>query len=215
MIANLVLEAPAQQTTHPFTIALTGGIASGKSLISDEFARLGVLVIDTDVIAHEIVEPGQPALQEIEQVFGAQIIDENGRLRRSILRAIIFADPDARKNLESILHPRIKQEVRKVIAKVTTTYCIVVIPLLTDRSAYPYLNRVLVVDVEPETQISRLMARDNCSREQAKQALAAQIGRAQRFEIADDVLDNSGSPEQVRQEVAQLHLKYLQMTQGA
>ena len=207
MIAN-----SAPQNTHPFTIALIGGIASGKTLISDEFARLGVPVIDTDVIAHEIVEPGEPALREIEQVFGSQILDENRRLKRSNLRAMIFADPDARKKLESILHPRIKQEVRNAIAKVTTTYCIVVIPLLADRAAYPYVNRVLVVDVEPETQIIRLMARDSCSHEQAKQALAAQISRAERLKIADDVLDNSGSPEQVRQEVAQLHLKYLQMT---
>ena len=204
-------EVPALQVNHPFTIALTGGIASGKTLISDEFARLGVPVIDTDVIAYEIVEPGQPALREIELEFGAQIIAENGRLKRSKLRALIFSDPDARQKLESILHPRIRREVSKTIKALTTAYCILVIPLLAERGSYPIVKRVLVIDVDPETQISRLMSRDNCSREQATQALAAQANRAQRLKIADDILDNSGTPEQARQKVVQLHLKYTQL----
>ena len=195
-------------TNHPFVVALTGGIASGKTLISDEFARLGVPVIDTDVIAHRIVEPGQPALHEIEQEFGAQIIDENGLLRRSELRALIFADSDARAKLESILHPMIRDEVHKAIAGVTSAYCILVIPLLAERGAYPDVDRVLVVDVAPEVQIERLMARDNCSREQAESALKSQANREDRLKIADDVLDNSGSLEQAVSEVARFHEKY-------
>lgn len=197
---------------HPFIVALTGGIASGKTLISQTFAELGVLIIDTDTIAHALVEPGQPALQEIEQAFGAKIIDENNRLKRSELRALIFSEQNARKKLESILHPRIRQEANKAIAKLTTPYCILVIPLLTDRTDYPNVNRVLVVDVEPETQIERLMTRDNCNRKQAKQALAAQANRAQRLKIADDILDNSGPPESVRAKVASLHKKYLHLS---
>ncbi len=195
-------------TNHPFVVALTGGIASGKTLISDEFARLGVPVIDTDVIAHEIVEPGQPALLEIEQVFGAQILDVNGGLRRSELRGLIFSDPDARRKLESILHPKIRQEVSKAISEVTSAYCILVIPLLAGRGDYPDVDRVLVVDVSPEVQIERLMARDSCSREQAELALKSQASREDRLKIADDVLDNSGLPEQAVFEVARLHEKY-------
>ena len=181
-------------------------------MISNEFSRLGVPIIDTDVISHEIVEPGQAALLEIEQVFGAQIMDERGKLKRSDLRTLIFTDAVARKKLEDIMHPRIKQEVNKAIAEQTSPYCILVIPLLAERSSYPNVNRILIVDVEPETQIRRLVARDNCSRELAEQALAAQISRAQRLKIADDVLVNSGSPSSAHAKVASLHEKYLHMS---
>ena len=193
----------------PYIVALTGGIASGKTLISNEFARLGVPVIDTDVIAHAIVEPGQPALKDIKRIFGGQIVDENGSLKRSKLRALIFSDPDARKKLESILHPRIRGEVNRAITELTTGYCILVIPLLVDRADYPNVDRILVVDVEPETQIIRLIERDGCDRKQAIQALQAQADRAQRLKIADDVLKNSGSPGAARAKVALLHEKYL------
>jgi len=206
--------SPPKDKHHPYTVALTGGIASGKTLVSDEFARLGVPVIDTDVIAHRLVEPGQTALKEIEQVFGAEMIDGSGRLRRSELRSLIFSDPDKRKALESILHPKIRLEAGKAIAKVTSAYCILVIPLLASRGAYPNVDRVLVVDVEPETQITRLMTRDKSDRKQAEKALASQVSRAQRLKIADDILDNSGSPKRARQAVAQLHQKYLKLALG-
>jgi len=193
---------------HPYTVALTGGIASGKTLVSDEFSRLGVPVIDTDIIAHKIVEPGQPALREIEAAFGASILDGDGRLKRKELRTLIFNDMDERKKLESILHPKIRQEVTKAVAKVRTDYCILVIPLLTESGSYPNVNRVLVVDVDPETQIARLMSRDGSSREQAKQALASQASRTQRLAIADDVLENSGSPAAARRAVSKLNDLY-------
>ena len=209
-----VIPNPAQTDSLPYTIALTGGIASGKTLVSDEFAKLNVSIIDMDVIAHEVVEPGQPALREIENTFGPGIIDTNGRLKRSELRALIFSDPESRKKLESILHPVIRRRAGEAIAKVASAYCILVIPLLTDRSVYPNVDRVLVIDVEPETQINRLMARDNSSRKQAEQALASQLSREQHLKIADDVLDNSGPPEQVRHEVVRLNLQYLQLAQN-
>jgi dephospho-CoA kinase len=196
---------------HPFTIALTGGIASGKTLVSDEFARLGVPVIDTDVIAHQIVEPGQPALLEIESAFGSQIINDNGRLNRQDLRNLIFSDPKERRKLESILHPKIRQEADKAIAKVMSVYCILVIPLLSERGSYPNVDRVLVVDVDLETQVRRLMARDKCSRKHAEQALASQASREQRLNIADDILENSGSIVQTLDEVALQHEKYLRL----
>lgn len=196
------------QANPPFTIALTGGIAAGKTLVSDAFKKLGVAVIDTDIIAHQIVEPGLPGLLEIERAFGARILDKNGRLRRKHLRELIFTDPRARKKLESILHPRIRKEVSRAIAKVKHDHCILVIPLLAERGSYPNIDRVLLVDVDPETQITRLMARDNSSRQQAERALASQAGREQRLAIADDVLENSGSPEMTRLAVAKLNGLY-------
>lgn len=196
---------------HPFTVALTGGIASGKTLVSDEFAKLGVPVVDTDVIAHKLVEPGQPALQEIEKAFGSKVIDSSGRLKRPEMRSLIFSDPEKRKTLEAILHPKIRQEAGGAVAGIASVYCILVIPLLVERRTYSFIDRVLVVDVDPETQISRLMARDNSSRQQAEQALASQASRERRLMIADDVLENTGSVEQTRQAVARLHQKYLEL----
>ena len=180
-------------------------------MVSDEFARLGVPIIDTDIIAHEIVEPGQAALQAIERAFGSKIIDDHGRLRRRELRSIIFADSKAREKLESILHPGIRQAAVNAISRVTSDYCILVIPLLTEKEGFPGIDRVLVVDVESETQISRLMARDDSSRQQARQALASQLSRQERLKLADDILDNTGSPQQARRQVEQLHKKYTRL----
>ena len=194
-----------------FSVVLTGGIASGKTLVSDTFASLGVPIIDTDVIAHDIVEPGQPALLEIRESFGEDVIDDTGRLNRPYLRSLIFSKPDERKKLESILHPKIRQKVMGAIAKITSDYCILVIPLLAEKGAYPNVDRVLVVDTSNEVQIKRLMQRDNCSLEQAQLALKSQASREQRLKIADDVLENSGTPGQVREKVTDLHKKYLQL----
>ena len=196
-----------------FQVALTGGIASGKSLVSDEFSKLGVPVIDTDVIAHQIVEPGQPALKEIVEVFGQSVIDDNGRLKRRTLRNLIFSDPNAKAQLESILHPKIRQRVNDDINLINYPYCIVVIPLLAESGGYQNMDRVLLVDVDPEVQIDRLMARDDTTREQATNALASQASREQRLSIANDVLDNSASIEDVTCKVAQLHHRYLQLAQ--
>ena len=201
----------ASDSKHPYIVALTGGIASGKTLISNEFARLGVPVIDTDIIAHKLVEPGQPALKEIEDVFGSAVIDDTGRLKRPDLRFLIFSDSAKREKLESILHPKIRIEAAIAIADVASDYCILVIPLLAERGTYPNVDRVLVVDVKIETQISRLMARDNSSRNQAEQALAAQASRKQRLSVADDVLDNSGSLQQARHKVEALHRIYTKL----
>ena len=201
----------ARGSDHPYTVALTGGIASGKTLVSDEFTKLGVSVIDTDVIAHQIVEPGQPALAEIVATFGDGILDEDGHLKRKALRVKIFSDLNARIELESILHPKIRQQVTQEIAAAQSAYCIVVIPLLVERGGYPNIDRVLVVDVKPETQITRLMTRDNSTHQQAEQALATQATRTQRLSIADDVLENSGTPESVRLAVSRLNTKYLKI----
>lgn len=202
------------KTRQPFIVALTGGIASGKTLISDSFADLGVPVVDTDVIAHQIVEPGQPALKQIESTFGPDVIDGDGRLKRSALRSMIFSDPEARSKLESILHPRIRQQVELAISAITAPYCILVIPLLTEKGGYQMVDRILVVDVSVETQIERLMARDECSREQAEKILSAQASREMRLGIADDVLVNLGSTEDARQKVLELHDRYLGLSEN-
>lgn len=209
----LVSQKSSSENNHPFTVALTGGIASGKTLVSDAFTALGVPVVDTDVIAHRLAEPGQPALREIEQTFGSDIIDDSGRLERRKLRALIFANANMRTKLEAILHPKIRQAARDAIKGVTFAYCILVIPLLAERGAYPNIDRVLVVDVDAETQIKRLMARDDSDREQAERALASQASRNQRLQIADDVLDNTGSLQQTHDQVTRLHAKYLRLAQ--
>lgn len=199
------------QESPPFTVALTGGIASGKTMASDAFAQLGVPVIDTDVIARDLVRPGQSSLDEIVTAFGPDIIDERGELRRSKLRGIIFSNAHARQKLESILHPKIRQRASEEIANITSEYCILVIPLLAEGRAYPNINRTLVVDTETETQITRLMARDNLSRRQAEQALASQTTRDHRLKFADDILDNSGSQKSLFMEIAKLHQKYARL----
>lgn len=191
------------------TIVLTGGIASGKTAVSDCFARLGVPVVDTDLIARELVEPGQEALDQISRAFGSAFLDSEGRLDRKKMRHAIFSDPVKKQQLEGILHPLIAKEVGRRIAELQAPYCILVIPLYSESSAYDWVDRVLVVDVAEELQIERVMTRDRITREQAESILDAQAGRQQRLALADDVLDNSGSIEQLENAVERLHRKYL------
>jgi len=200
--------------SHVFTVGLTGGIASGKTAVSNRFAALGVPVIDTDLIAHEVVEPGQPVLQEVVAAFGDEVVDEQGRLRRRKLREIIFSDPEKQDLLESILHPAIRLETRRRVVEVATPYCIVVIPLLAESGQFDWLDRVLVVDVAEEVQIVRLIGRDKVDEAQARASLAAQAGREQRLNLADDVIDNSGDITALDEAVAKLHEKYTSMSRG-
>ena len=188
---------------------LTGGIASGKTAVSDHFSALGVPVIDTDVIARELVEPSQPALAEIADTFGPVFLTPDGRLDRARLRQAVFANPGMRKQLESILHPRIAAEALRRISALEGDYCILVIPLYSSSERYGWANRVLVVDVEEELQIERVMARDGVSRQQALAILDAQASRADRLALADDVIDNGGSLEELREQVERLHHTYL------
>lgn len=190
-------------------VGLTGGIGSGKTAVSDAFARRGAAVIDTDLIARELVEPGRPALAEIRARFGAEILTDDGRLDRRRLRELIFTDPQARTDLETILHPRIDATVRERLAAVDTPYAIVVIPLLTETGRRrDYLDRVLVVDVPERLQIERVTARDRVSEAQARQALAAQAGRAERLALADDVIHNDASLAALDRQIDALHQSY-------
>jgi dephospho-CoA kinase len=191
------------------TIVLTGGIASGKTAVSDHFATMGVPVIDTDKIAREIVEPGQPALDAIADILGKNFLLPDGGLDRSKLRAAIFSDSSLKSRLEAILHPAIVEEVSERINLLDTPYCILVIPLFVESSSYKWVDHVLVVDVPEEVQLERVMARDCISREQARTILRAQASRQDRLAVADDVINNDGSISDLQAQVDELHRKYL------
>ena len=196
------------QEQQPLRIGLTGGIASGKSVVADLFGELGVPVIDTDIIARDVVAPGQPALDEIRARFGDEMIAEDGNLDRGAMREAIFADDDARRDLEAILHPRIGAETRRQADAAEGAYQLIVVPLLVGSPLADYVDRVLVVDCEEETQIDRLLARDAETREQAQRILAAQASREQRLAIADDVINNDHSLAHVHDQVEDLDRKY-------
>ncbi len=189
-------------------VALTGGIASGKSAVSAMFAELGVAVIDTDVIAREVVEPGQPALEDIRERFGDAVLDPDGRLDRASLRQRVFADDAARADLEAILHPRIGLETRRQALEATGSYQLIVVPLLVGSPLLDFVDRVLVVDCSEETQLERLLARDAESEEQARRMLAAQASREQRLAIADDIIRNDGSIDDLQRQVLRLDRRY-------
>ncbi len=189
-------------------VGLTGGIASGKSTVAEMFATLGVAVIDTDVIAREVVQPGEPALAEIRAEFGDQVILENGELDRTAMRHLVFADTPARKKLEAILHPRIRESTIQQAAAAGGEYQLIVVPLLAESPFREFVDRVLVVDCSEDAQIQRLLARDTESEEQARRMVAAQASREQRLAIADDVIRNDGDLEQTRARVGALHTTY-------
>ncbi len=193
----------------PFRVALTGGIASGKSTVADLFAALGVPVIDTDLIARAIVEPGQPALCAVVDAFGPEILDDQGRLDRRRMRERIFSDPGAKQRLEAILHPAIRREMERQSLAAGGPYQLLVIPLLTEGGRRDHVDGVLLVDVPEEVQVERLTQRDRVTAEQAQASLRAQATRAERLTMADDVILNTGRIDELRAKVAALHEKYL------
>jgi len=198
----------------PYIVAVTGGIASGKSAVTARFEQLGVPVIDADLIARELVEPGEAALAEIVQRFGAGVLDGEGRLDRRQLRQRIFSDAGARRVLEAILHPRIRERMRERALAAATPYVVLAIPLLRASSRYPFIDRVLVVDVPEAVQIERLTRRDGVDEAGARAALAAQISRSERLALADEVVDNSGTLDALALAVAQLHTRYLALAEA-
>lgn len=198
------------------TIGLTGGIASGKSSVATQFAALGVPIIDTDLIARELVDPtsktGQAALRDIVTHFGAQALQADGQLDRAWLRQRIFSDVRDRAALNTIMHPRIRARVEVELAKLDTPYVIVVIPLLIESRNYDdIVQRVLVVDIDEAEQLRRLMARDNIDAKQARAMLNAQATRAQRLARADDVIDNSSPADALAPQISRLHTHYSEL----
>lgn len=193
-----------------FTIGLTGGIGSGKSAAAARFAELGVPVVDTDLIAHELTRPGSRALDAIRASFGEAVIAVDGSLDRPTLRRRVFADPAARRQLEAILHPRILHEVKARLATLSAPYAVAVIPLLVETGAYgALLDRIAVVDCPEELQIARTIARSGLTPDEVGAILAAQAARPARLAVADDVIVNTGSLAALRDQVDALHQRYL------
>ncbi len=202
----------ASSATAPMRIGLTGGIASGKTTVADMFAALEVPVIDTDLIAREVVATGEPALIDIRHEFGDEVFDDKGDLDRGAMRRIVFADNDARERLQAILHPRIQAAAYQQAARAGGRYQLIVVPLLTESPIRDFVDRVLVVDCDESTQIRRLVARDGESEGQARRILAAQASRDERLKIADDVLRNDSDLSATLEQVQALHHQYLALT---
>ena len=194
-------------------IGLTGGIGSGKSAVSDKFKSLGITVVDADVAARTVVEPGQPALAEIERHFGSNILNQAGVLDRAQLREIMASDSEERVWLESVLHPKIGEQIAKELNESTSPYTIYVAPLLLETNSQKMCSRVLVVDVPKEIQIQRTAERDKVSEIQIEKIVAVQMEREERLEKADDVLVNTGTIKELEEQVVNLHQKYLEMVE--
>ena len=193
-----------------YVVAITGGIGSGKTTVANQFAALGIEVVDADLIAREVVAPGTPALAAITSHFGPEILTEQGLLDRRVLRERIFSDPAAKSWLNALLHPIIRSEMLRQCAAVSSPYCLLVVPLLVENRLTELADRVLVIDVDEATQIERTCHRDGVSREQAQAILASQASRSERLAMADDVLDNqSGTTETIRARILALHETYL------
>ena len=196
-------------------IGLTGGIGSGKSMVANLFANHGVPIIDMDKIAHQIVEPGHAALDEIVRCFGDSVLQQNGQLDRKKLRGLVFDKQEKRQQLEAILHPRIRQQAQQQIQTIDTPYCLIVIPLLFETNQRDLIQRILVVDTLPELQIKRTMQRDQCSAEQVENILHSQVDRQTRLSQADDIIDNTNDETSLQLQVDKLHQKYLSLAQRA
>ena len=194
-----------------YVVAVTGGVASGKSEVTRRFEALGVVVADADIAAREAVAPGSRGLAEVVAAFGPGILGPDGRLDRAAMRARVFGDPHARQRLEAIVHPWVREQLHEQCAAAVGPYAVAAVPLLSEgggREAYPWLDRILVVDVPLETQRARLMQRDGIDAALAGRMLSAQATRAQRLAIADDVIVNTGSLEALDRHVAALDRRY-------
>lgn len=197
-----------------FRIGVTGGIGSGKTTVADLFAARGIAVIDADEIGRQLTTPGQPAFDEIVSHFGAYMLTPSGELDRARLRARVFADVSERRQLEAILHPRIREQLLRATADATTPYCLLVVPLLAEKGLRMLADRVLVVEAEPDIQLARVMQR-GIAAGQAREMLAAQASNAERRAIADDIVVNNGDRSLLATEVARLHALYLELSAGA
>lgn len=193
-------------------VGVTGGIGSGKSTVAALFQELGAAIVDTDAIAHEITRPGQAALEAIRVRFGEEYLGADGALYRGRMRALVFSDPAARRDLEAILHPLIRTETADRVARAEAPYVLLLIPLLVESGGYPELvNRVLVVDCDEQLQIERTQRRSGLTEEQVRAIIAAQASRARRLALADDVIDNNGPLGVLQEQVRRLHARYLEL----
>jgi dephospho-CoA kinase len=192
-------------------VGLTGGIASGKSTASDYFTSLGIDVIDADVISRQLVQPGQPALEQITQRFGQTILTGTGELDRAALRAIVFSDTAARQDLEAMLHPLIREEMRRQVVTLDGPYCILAIPLLIETRQSDLVERILVIDADEALQYQRLRQRDHLDDTSIRSIIQSQASRAQRLAAADDVVTNNGTVAELQAQLQRCHQHYLQL----
>lgn len=193
-----------------FIVGVTGGIASGKTSVTDEFVKLGIDVIDADVVAREVVEVGTPAFEKIRQRFGQEIATDAG-LDRAKLRTLVFESEEEKRWLNQLLHPTIREEMKRQCQLATSPYCILSIPLLIENSLQPLVNRILVIDVDEEVQLQRALQRDGSERHIIENIMKAQVNRKARLEAADDVIDNSGSLQALTAQVSRLNELYLSL----
>lgn len=195
-----------------FVIGLTGGIGSGKTTIANLFAQYDIEIVDADIVAREVVASGQPALVKISEHFGSDILLSNGELNRALLREKIFTNELEKTWLNNLLHPLIRQEILKKISKTKSGYCLLVAPLLLENKLNHCVDRILVIDVDENTQITRTSSRDNNSTAQVKSIIASQISRKKRLQQADDIINNQiNDKRQIAVQVGKLHKKYLQL----
>ncbi len=195
-------------------VALTGGIGSGKTTVARHLATLGVPIIDADLIARELVQPGSECLAEIVETFGPAVLDSDGSLDRSALRQRVFADPSSRARLEAILHPRIREVMTRRLKALDAPYAVLVIPLLIETGQKELAHRVLVVDAPEAAQIARVRERDGMDGQQVRAILAAQSDRATRLLAADDVIENDGDLDALLRRTEALHRRYLELSEG-
>jgi len=199
----------SESASRPMRVGLTGGIASGKSMVANLFAARGIPIIDTDILARQIVEPGQPGLAAVVAAFGNDVLRPDGTLDRTLLRSIVFADATKRKQLDGLLHPLIMAAAMRAGETAGGDYQIFAVPLLVETAFDKLMDRVLVVDCDPELQRQRLMSRDNESAESADAIIASQATRQERLAIADDVILNDGTLRELEAAVERLHRQYL------
>jgi dephospho-CoA kinase len=194
-----------------YVVGISGGIGSGKTTVTDLFTKFGIEVIDADVIAREVVEPGSPALKTIIDKFGHSVLDSSGSLDRAKLRTLVFNDSDIKNWLNQLLHPAIRQLMLLQTQQAKSTYCLMSVPLLVENKIYEQLDRVVIVDVDEPTQLRRTLLRDKTNEQQIRAIMSAQATRQQRLAVADDVIDNNGKADDLDKQVAQLHQQYLQL----
>lgn len=194
-----------------YVVGVTGGIGSGKTTVANLFAGKGIEVIDADVIARQVVEPGSEGLKAIAEKFGASMLNDDGTLNRGALRGHVFSHPEDKEWLNGLLHPKIRQEMITQTAQAKSPYCLLVIPLLVENGLQSLCQRVLVVDVSEATQVTRTTQRDQVPEEQVKNILAAQATRQQRLEAADDVIFNENDSKPLSEQIETLHHQYLSL----
>lgn len=198
----------------PYTIGLTGGIASGKTTVANLFQQhYNIDIVDADVVAREVVQPGTIGLEKIVKHFGKSVLKANGELDREVLRSLIFTDKNEKAWLNNLLHPIIRHKMKQDLDKITTPYALLVVPLLVENQLQSMTDRILVVDVSTEVQIERTMKRDNVSKGQVESILSAQADRVERLTFADDIIQNDHGNDELLAQISKLHQHYMTLCQ--